>query len=72
MKQFAANLESDLQELNRHMADHARTAESYFEGIYVRAEALKNKVEGAFEIISSEASVSLHSAYGYATIDTGT
>ncbi|KAM3079462.1 hypothetical protein ACMFMG_005893 [Clarireedia jacksonii] len=56
MEQFTANLENDLHDLNRHMADHARTAESYFEGIYSRAEALKNKVEGAFEIISTEAS----------------
>jgi hypothetical protein len=64
MTQFAANLESDLHDLHNHMADHARTAESYFEGIYARAEALKSKVEGAFEIISSEASVSLYSVDG--------
>ncbi|PQE25448.1 nuclear membrane fusion Kar5 protein [Rutstroemia sp. NJR-2017a BBW] len=64
MTQFAANLESDLDDLNKHMADHARTADSYFEGIYARAEALKSKVEGAFEIISAEASVSLYSVDG--------
>ncbi|QSZ36144.1 hypothetical protein DSL72_007269 [Monilinia vaccinii-corymbosi] len=55
MSQFAADLEKDLDELKRNMADHAKAADSYFEGVMTQAEALKAKVESTFEIISSEA-----------------
>lgn len=58
MSQFAADLENDLHDLKQNMADHARAADSYFEGVMTHAEALKTKVEGAFEVISSEALVS--------------
>lgn len=58
MSQFAADLENDLHDLEQNMADHARAADSYFEGVMTHAEALKTKVEGAFEVISSEALVS--------------
>ncbi|CAD6449326.1 d4c2e595-a039-4705-b477-c40f1496fb1f [Sclerotinia trifoliorum] len=55
MRQFAEDLEDDLQDLKRNMADHARAAGSYFEEVMMRTEILKTKVEGAFEVISSEA-----------------
>ncbi|KAI9640626.1 hypothetical protein NHQ30_010925 [Ciborinia camelliae] len=55
MSQFAADLESDLHDLKYNMADHAKAADSYFEGVMAQAEALKTKVEGAFEVVSSEA-----------------
>lgn len=55
MRQFAEDLEYDLQDLKRNVADHARAAGSYFEEVMMRTEVLKTKVEGAFEVISSEA-----------------
>ncbi|KAJ8062796.1 hypothetical protein OCU04_008054 [Sclerotinia nivalis] len=55
MRRFAEDLENDLQDLKRNMADHAKAADSYFEGVMAQAEVLKSKVEGAFEVISSEA-----------------
>ncbi|TGO46788.1 hypothetical protein BOTNAR_0565g00050 [Botryotinia narcissicola] len=55
MSQFAADLENDLHDLKQNMANHARAADSYFEGAMTQAEAIKTKVEGAFEVISSEA-----------------
>ncbi|KAG4032619.1 hypothetical protein MFRU_006g00890 [Monilinia fructicola] len=55
MSQFAADLENDLHDLKRNMADHVKAADSYFEGVMTKAEALKTKVEDAFEVISSEA-----------------
>lgn len=58
MNQFAADLENDLSDLKQKMADHSRAADSYFKGVMTQAEALKTKVEGAFEVISSEALVS--------------
>lgn len=58
MSQFAADLENDLHDLKRNMADHVKAADSYFEGVMTKAEALKTKVEDAFEVISSEAVVS--------------
>lgn len=58
MSQFAADLENNLRDLKLNMANHARAADSYFEGVMTQADALKTKVEGAFEVISSEALVS--------------
>ncbi|KAB8293793.1 hypothetical protein EYC80_009277 [Monilinia laxa] len=55
MSQFTADLENDLHDLKRNMADHAKAADSYFEGVMTKAEALKTKVEDAFEVLSSEA-----------------
>ncbi|KAK6602311.1 hypothetical protein H4I95_07413 [Botrytis cinerea] len=55
MNQFAADLENDLNDLKQNMVDHSRAADSYFEGVMTQAETLKTKVEGAFEVISSEA-----------------
>lgn len=59
MSQFAADLEDDLRGLKQNMADHAKAADSYYEGVMTQAEALKTKVEGAFEIMTSEASVNI-------------
>jgi len=59
MSKFAEDLDFDLQKIRRDMADHAHATESYFEGVLAQAEGLKQKVQGAFDTVSTEALVGL-------------
>lgn len=55
MSQFSEDLDHDLRKLKREMADHAQAAGSYFDGLLTQADALKNKMQGAFDVVSDEA-----------------
>jgi hypothetical protein len=58
MSQFAEDLDHDLQKIRKDVAEHAHATESYFEGVLAQAEVLKQKVQGAFDTVSTEAMVS--------------
>lgn len=54
MAEFANGLEDDLRTLKLNMAEHARTADSYFEGVKSHADSLRAKLQDSVDMISSD------------------
>lgn len=59
MADLASGMERDLQRFKESMADNARVADSYFEGIMVHTELLKSKIMETFDSVSADVRVSV-------------
>jgi hypothetical protein len=60
MAEFASGLDEDLQRIKANMAEHARSADSYFEGVKAHADHIKAKFQRSMETMSSDFKVSPH------------
>jgi hypothetical protein len=54
MAEFSNGLSNDLQAIKDSMAEHARSADSYFEGVKSHSEQLKAKIMHSVEAISAD------------------
>jgi len=64
LAEFTDGLEDDLKSIKYSMAEHARNADSYFEGVKIHAENLKIKLQESVEAFSGDFKVSaLHSTF---------
>ena len=59
MAEFADGLDEDLRIIKENMAEHARSAASYFQGVKSYAENVTAIVQHSIEAISTDFSVSL-------------
>lgn len=60
MAEFANGLNDDLKVIRENMAEHARSANSYFEGVKSHTEQLKTKILHSVEVITADFMVSPH------------
>jgi hypothetical protein len=62
MAEFADGLDHDLRKIKEDMAEHAQSADSYFEGVKAHADHLKVKLQNSMEAITTDfkASASLN------------
>lgn len=54
MAEFADGLDHDLRKIKEDMAEHARSAGSYFEGVKAHADHLKIKLQNSMEVIITD------------------
>lgn len=54
MAEFSNGLEEDLKNIKASLEEHARSAESYFDGVKLHADNIKIKLQDSVESLSSD------------------
>jgi len=54
MAEFADGLDEELRNIKQTMSDHARAADSYFDGLKSHADQLKTKLQNSMEMMSKD------------------